>query len=149
MPRQRLTVFSFPVRNKRGKKKRKAAQRGMPTPFRQKRSLLSGKYANSDLRVGGWTAFRNKEALVMIDLAYPTMLSRLFEMNIAIVSLPLSSRDLWIVADFSIGWRSLRLSALNLIEKINEMLQILSFFLFASLYIYVYIRCVYVFVLHL
>lgn len=85
MPRQRLTVFSFPVRNRRGKKNER--QRGMPTPFRQKRSLLSGKYANSDLRVGGWTAFRNKEALVMIDLANPTMLGRLFEMNIAIVSL--------------------------------------------------------------
>lgn len=81
-------MFSFPVWEKREKKLKGrlrtvcgTVQRRMPTPFRQKRSSLSVRYANSDLHVDGRTALRNKEALVMIDLADPTMLGILFGMH--------------------------------------------------------------------
>jgi len=91
--RQRLTVFSFPVRNKREKTERPSSNCAVqcnavcPRPSDEKRSSLSVRYANSDLHVGGRTALRNKEALVMIDLASPTMPGRLFGMGIAIDSL--------------------------------------------------------------
>jgi len=72
-PRQRLTVFSFPVRDAgKGEKRREGGGKnerlskpmrygGMPTPFRQKASPLSARYANGS-RVGERTAVRNKEA---------------------------------------------------------------------------------------
>lgn len=73
-PRQRLTAFSFPVHDRREKKRAS----GRPSNARNAHALPTGTitpvsagYANAGLRVGGRTALRNKEAFVTIDLAAP------------------------------------------------------------------------------